>query len=289
MNRRFLLALAAAVCFGLLAILIVQKILTNQVVGDQKTKVVAVVFAKSKVPAGTAITEGQLKIGNYYRADLPEGAIFDAKQIIGKIATNDIEANLPITNKNLATEGQNLLIPEDKRAITIRIDEASGVAGFATPGSFVDVIAVMTPGGNTRQVSTVVAQNLRVLANGQQTQVRNDGTNKMGNSVTLEVTPAQAEVLTLSMREGSLHLILRNPANKDSVNVPPVQISHLVDVPERDRPVTQPSPIRVSLPPTPVKNPEPALSVTPSPSPLTKLAQVKVYEGTKETTVTVRQ
>ncbi len=287
MNRRFLLALAAAVCFGLLAIFIVQKILVTKMGVDQQTKVVSVIFAKSKIAAGTTITESQLKTGIYQRADLPEGTLLEAKQVIGKIATNDIEANLPITNKNLATLGQNLSISEEKRAITIRVDEASGVAGFATPGSYVDVIAVMTPGGNARQISTVVAQNLRVLANGQQTQVKNDGTNKMGNSVTLEVTPAQAEVLTLSMREGSLHLILRNPANKDSVSVPPVQISNLMDVPDRTTTAaTQPPPSRMQLPPS---SPKPTATPVLAPSPGTRLAVVKVYEGTKETSVTVRQ
>lgn len=286
MNRRFFIALAFSALFGLLAILIFRTILVKQVNDAKRYQPNQIVMAVAKIPLGAAITRDQVKI-EPYSLPAPEGSFSNLADVIGKFAQAEIDANVPVQAKHIAASdrvgvGPKLL--KDYRAMAIRVDEASSVAGFATPGSTVDVVAVLTPGANAKPVSKVIVQDLRVLANGQQTQARTDGQGRIGNTVTLEVTPAQAEMLTLAGREGTLHLLLRHPADRDVLPVPPVVMPQMVDsYPDDTRPAPTVSPItKVSLPtftPTP----------PPTPSPTPKVVAVQVMSGGKVDNIPVRQ
>lgn len=294
MNRRFLLALAASALFGLVAILIFRSILLRQIdaVREQQNPN-QVVLATTKIPAGTTITMNQVKLGPY--ATLPvEGSFSALNDVVGKIAQVDFDPNMPIQAKNIITlerVGPGGKLEEGKRAMAIRVDEASSVAGFATPGSIVDVIAVVTPSSNSKPVSKVIVQNIRVLANGTQTQARAEGQNRIGSTVTLEVSPAQAEILTLAMREGTLHLLLRHPGDTGYVQVQPVVMkSFIEEYPNDTRPKAAPTSTSFSPPwydPRPTQTPTPAQ--TPTASPTTKMLAIRVMSVDKEATVQVKQ
>lgn len=286
MNRRFFIALAFSALFGLLAILIFKTILEKALQAEKGKQPNQIVMAVAKIPFGTAITRDQVKL-EPYSMSAPEGTFSNVGDVIGKFAQTEIDANVPVQAKHIATSdyiGPRTKVRKDYRAMAIRVDEASSVAGFATPGSTVDVVAVITPGTNAKPVSKVIVQDLRVLANGQQTQARTDGQGRIGNTVTLEVTPAQAEMLTLAGREGTLHLLLRHPADRDVLPVPPVVMPQMVDsYPDDTRPAPTVSPsTKVSLPtftPTP----------TPTPSPTPKVVAVQVMSGGKVDNIPVRQ
>ncbi|MFN7927171.1 MAG: Flp pilus assembly protein CpaB [Blastocatellia bacterium] len=289
MNRRFLLALAISAFFGLLAILIFRTILQKSILNEKNTRP-QVVFATTKIPVGTVLTTSHVHAEPYLSA-VPEGAFSSTADVIGKVAQVELDANVPIQAKQITTKdrlGPGYIVRKDYRAMSIRVDEASSVTGFASPGSIVDVVAVVTPGANSKPVSKVILQNLRVLANGQQTQARAEGQGRIGNTVTLEVTPAQAEILTLAGREGTLHLLLRHPADDSYVDVRPVVMPSFVESYPQEK--TTPAPSSVpkeprSLAPIPVQTGTPP----PTPSPAMKMSQVRVIAGDKVETVSVRQ
>jgi pilus assembly protein CpaB len=296
MNRRFMMALGASALFGLLAILIFQQILKNTVASTGHQGQTQIVLATTKIPAGTTIAQNHLKMSYQETQSLPEGRLLNMQDAIGKIAQVDIDPNWPITTKNTASSDKTGTLPikQGMRAISIRVDEATSVSGFTQPGSIVDVGAVLSPSQNSRPVSKVIVQNLRVLANGRDTQVKTDGQPRSGNTVTLEVTPAQAGMLALAMREGSLYLILRHPADKENDPIIPVAITGMVDDHKetpRITPTPQSTPQMTSYwstyPPTFTPTPKPTPTATPSPS--LKMAQVRVINGDKQSEVTVRQ
>ncbi len=291
MNRRFMMALAASALFGLVAILIFQKILQNQINTAGHTGQTQIVIAATKIPAGTTIAQNQLKLAFQETQALPEGRLLNAQDAVGKIAQFDIEANLPITTKNTTSSdkaGTLVNLRPGMRAISIRVDEATSVSGFTQPGSSVDVGAVLTPSQNSKPVSKVIVQNLRVLANGRDTQVKTEGQARSGNTVTLEVTPAQAGMLALAMREGSLYLILRHPGDSEFQPSLPVVMGGMVEDYKTDAPraatTPQPTP-QIYGYPTPTPKPSP----TPTPSPTLRMAQVRVIAGDKPSDVLVRQ
>jgi pilus assembly protein CpaB len=102
------------------------------------------------------------------------------------------------------------MLAEGKRAITVRTNDVVGVAGFITPGSFVDVLVSTSSGPDGQPVSKIVLEKMLVLAVAQDVE-RDPSQAKVANAVTLEVTPEQAEALDLARTIGNLSLALRNP------------------------------------------------------------------------------
>ena len=105
-------------------------------------------------------------------------------------------------------------MPEGKRAMTVRVNDVIGVAGFALPGTFVDIMVNTQEEGSTRSdrdhaVSKIVLERILVLAVAQESD-RDSTKPKVVNAVTLELTPAQAEILDLARSVGTLSLVLRN-------------------------------------------------------------------------------
>ncbi len=285
MNRRFLLALVASALFGLVAILIFQKILQNKLIEERNIRPNQIVYATTKIPAGTTITLNQVKLVAH-DAQL-EGAISRTQDVVGKIAQVDLDASLPIRANLIASDKDNrrLTLKPGYRAVAIRVDEASSVAGFATPGSWVDVGAVIAASSNSKPVSKIIVQNLRVLANGQQTQVKTENTGRTSGTVTLEVSSAQAETLMLTQREGTLYLTLRHPADQNLDFIPPVDMGHVVEHYKNELRSVSPNPPPTVFMPTPKLTPTP----TPTISPTSKIAAVRVIAGDKVETVQVRQ
>jgi pilus assembly protein CpaB len=219
MNRRFILALSGAVFFGLMAIWAAQKYVQSRVTRDIAETQTRLVIARTAIPIGAAIGPEHIQIVDYPIKLKPEGAIPKADEVVGRVAYVNIPAKLPILNSQLAGLGAQPGLPgvttEGMRSVSVRVDESSGVAGFITPGSYVDVIAIMTPQlEGAKQVSKVILQRVKALAGGQQMQSKADGKAALVNTVTLEVTPAQAEKLKLAEAEGRLQLSIRNATDQ---------------------------------------------------------------------------
>jgi pilus assembly protein CpaB len=219
MNRRFILALAGAIFFGLMAIWAAQKYVQTRVTKDIAQTRTRVILAKTEIPLGTQIGEQHVQVVDYPVELKPENAMIKKEEVLGRVAYTNISAKTPILNTQLsglgAQPGMAGVTTEGMRSVSVRVDEASSVAGFVTPGSYVDVIAIMTPQlDGAKPVSKVILQKVKVLAGGQQMQTKTDGKPVSVNTVTLEVTPPQAEKLKLAEAEGRIQLSIRNAVDQ---------------------------------------------------------------------------
>lgn len=225
MNRRFFLALAGAVVFGLLAIFLAQKYVLQKAEQIKTQNETTVVVATADIPLGTEITGQQVTLARFDKSLIPEGAILKRDEVVGRVATTDITSKMVILGKQLSgvgtLPGMSGIITEGMRSVSVRVDEASGVAGFISPGTYVDVIAIMTPQlDGAKPVSKVVLQKVRVLAGGQKMETTKDGKPALVNTVTMELTPAQAEKVKLAESEGKLQLSIRNATDQDLPKTP---------------------------------------------------------------------
>lgn len=225
MNRRFLIALAGAVVFGLLAIFLAQKYVTQRVqqkIAEEETNVV---IAAADIPLGTEINAQQVTLARFKRNLIPEGAMLKKEEVIGRVTTADISARMVMTGKQLAglgaQPGMPGIVTEGMRSVSVRVDEASGVAGFIAPGTYVDVIAIMAPQlDGAKPVSKVILQKIRILAGGQKMETNKEGKPALVNTVTMELTPGQAEKVKLAEAEGKLQLSIRNATDQDLPKTP---------------------------------------------------------------------
>lgn len=221
MQNRLKIALVVAVFFGLVAAYGIYNFLRQQRQAAEalRTATTHVVVASKDIPAGATITEEMMKKGtiktvDWPKASVPVGAFENPKELVGKVNKTKILANEPILESRLAGEGAGLTVRLEpgKRAMAIRVNEIIGVSGFIVPDDRVDVILTTTaPGGGSGQdnrMSKIVLQNMRVLSVAQTTESK-EGKPQVPRSITLEVTPEQAEKLSLASQEGSIILALR--------------------------------------------------------------------------------
>ncbi len=219
MNRRFILALAGAIFFGLLAIWAAQRYVQTRVTKDIAQTRTRIVLAKTDIPLGTAINEQHVAVVDYPIELKPEGVMIKREEVMGRVAAANIPAKTPVLSTQLAGLGAQAglsgVTAEGMRSVSVRVDEASGVAGFIAPGTYVDVIAIMQPQlDGAKPVSKVIMQKVKVQAGGQQMQTKADGKAALVNTVTLEVTPNQAEKLKLAEAEGRIQLSIRNATDQ---------------------------------------------------------------------------
>lgn len=225
MNRRFLIALAGAVVFGLLAIYLAQIYLkqrTEKMIAEKETKVI---IANTDIPLGSKINSEQVREVSYPKELVPEGAMRKKDEVIDRVTLANITAKTLVLGGQLAGPGALPGLPgiitEGMRSVSVRVDEASGVAGFIAPGTYVDVIAILNPQlEGAKPVSKVILQKVRVLAGGQQMETKKDGKPALVNTVTLELTPPQSEKIKLAEAEGRLQLSIRNTTDQEIPKTP---------------------------------------------------------------------
>jgi pilus assembly protein CpaB len=213
--------LGSAVVFGLLAAVSVSRYLSDAQASSRNMN--NVVVAKVDIPLGTKIAAEQLQTVQFPPDAMPEGTFDKAEKLVGRVAVVGVAAREPITDFKLAPEGSqggiSAVIPAGYRAMTVKVDDVIGVAGFLTPGTMVDVLTVIDPPGNnisSNPISKIVLQNVKVLASGQNLDKPKDEREADAvKAVTLQVTPDQAEKLALASTEGKLRLMLRNMVDQD--------------------------------------------------------------------------
>jgi pilus assembly protein CpaB len=219
-------------------------------------KYVTVVVAGSDIPARSTVTAGVIRY-----ADMPEqyvhpAAARSAQEVLGKIALADIAAGEPILKSKLVAEkdarhGLAFGLAAGERAVTVAVTEVSGLAGMVQPNDRVDVIATFdvvppNPQEPKTSYSSTIIHNVRVLATGQTLVSVKDSKGKKGSgfeTVTLAVTPAQAQLLVLASERGTIRLVLRSPADESVIRVPPAKLLDLLNV-AHSAPVPVPAPLK---------------------------------------------
>jgi pilus assembly protein CpaB len=168
------------------------------------------------LPVGAIIHKSDLKRVNVLSKELPKGALMDERQAIDRVALYPFSANQPLIDSSLSRigspEGIPATIPEGYRAVSVQINDVSGVAGLILPGSRVDVLFTRV-GSMAEAVTSTILQNVKVLAMGKLTQVGQAVDPKAPKVpvATLVVNPEQAKKLELAKNEGRISLALRNP------------------------------------------------------------------------------
>ncbi len=184
---------------------------------------VDVLVASQPISIGGRIDAGAVKTVRWPADIQPEGAVHDSSAVVGRIARTGIDKNQPIVESQLVNEGTGLLpllITEGMRAISVRVDDVTGVSGFITPNSRVDVLVSGTDNvENGEQKSKVILQNVKVLAIGRSIEQKDNKPVEVP-TVTLLVSPQDAEKLTLAARQDPVRLALRNYRDEEFVGTP---------------------------------------------------------------------
>jgi pilus assembly protein CpaB len=193
-----------------------------------------VVVAAADLELGAELRADDLRVVEWPESAMPMGAFSNPEEVVGRGLVMPVIQNEPILPMKLAGKGAGsglpVVIPEGKRAVSVRVNEVIGVAGYVLPGTKVDVLATASTSEKREDTTTkLVLSNVQVLAAG--TKLEQDAEQGKPVSVTvvtLLVTPEESEKLTLGATEGKIQLALRNPLDKDTPETPGIQPASLL-------------------------------------------------------------
>jgi pilus assembly protein CpaB len=181
-----------------------------------------VVVATNDLDIGAEIDASDVRIIQWPANAVPQNVFSDPKDVVGRGLILPVIENEPFLPIKLASKeagvGLPPAIPPGLRAVSVRVNEVIGVAGYVVPGTRVDVVATVSPTQQAQDMtSKVILTDVQVLAAG--TKMERDteqGKPIPVNVVTMLVNPEEAERLTLAATEGKIQLALRNPLDKDN-------------------------------------------------------------------------
>ena len=193
----------------------------------------AVVVAATDLELGAELRPDDLRVIDWPAASLPAGAFEQPNDVIGRGLIMPVIQNEPILPMKLASKeagvGLPIVIPEGMRAISVRVNEVIGVAGYVLPGTRVDVVCTANAAEQKDPTSKIVLTNVQVLAAGTKMEQDVENGKPMPVSVvTLLVDPEQSERLTLASTEGKIQLALRNPLDKTAPSTPGIRPATLL-------------------------------------------------------------
>lgn len=214
-NPRAFLMIVVSVGIGLGAVVLASRWISQQAANVASSKVVV---AAIDIDLGTPLTPQMLKLADWPKGSVPAGATEDIKTLDTRVVKTSLLRGEPVLESKLApvgaTGGLSAVIGQGNRAMTVRVNDVVGVAGFALPGNYVDIVVntedeTVKAENVNKSISKIVLEHIMVLAVAQE-QNRDETKPKVVNAVTLEVTPDQAEKLDLARSVGTLSLVLRN-------------------------------------------------------------------------------
>jgi pilus assembly protein CpaB len=287
MNRRnrTLLVLLVAVGLASLATYGVFRTIKSIPVRQVEVATKHVVVASANLPLGTRVTTDQVKVVGWPAATPVEGSFDSVESVIGRGVIQPVQANEPLTESRLAPKeagaGLSPSIPTGMRALSVKVNDVIGVAGFTVPGARVDVVVVVNDRDNS--MARVVVSNLQVLTAGTKYDIEQakDGQPIPSTVVTLLVTPEQAERITLAQTNGSITLVLRNPLDMTPTETTGIRMAGLMGS-ASTAPVAKPAPAKRS------KAPAPAVVVAPPPPPPAPRPIVETIRAGKRTVEDVK-
>ena len=208
-----------------------------------------VVVAAVDIELGSKINPQMLSTLDWPAGSVPAGAFQDAKLLQERVVRVGVLRGEPLVEGKLAPVGSqgglSAVIADGKRAMTVRVNDVVGVAGFALPGNYVDVMVNAqqdkSKGEEGKQISKTVLEHVLVLAVAQEAG-RDDTKPKVVSAVTLELSPDDSEKLDLARSVGTLSLVLRNQIDQKKVLTAGVTKNELFG----DKPL--PAPVKAAAP-----------------------------------------
>ena len=233
MLSRFLVVGLASLALACGIALVSYKVLGNS--GQRKpVKTRNVVVATVELPVGARIRQQDIRVANVPQELAPQNCFDKAEEVKDRVVTNLIVKDEPIVVSRLAAPGSAPglapMIPSGYRAVSVRVNDVIGVAGFIQPGMRVDVLATGRMPGTEDSVTRTVLQNVAVLSAGQVLQPEPKGQVINAQVVTLQVRPEEAEILTLSSGEARIQLVLRNSSDSAVAQTPGAHLTSIYNV-----------------------------------------------------------
>lgn len=217
MKGRAIIPLAVGLLVGVVALKIFADVLRKARGSTSGNEVANVVCANSDIAPTAEIKETMLELRSVPKALQPKAVFTDLKEVAGRVSCVNIPKGMPIVPNLLAPKGTMpglaVRIREGYRAVAVKIDESSGVAGWLKPGCHVDVVAVMQTDGYSSSrgtISKVILENVEVLAVGQDIGTAGEVGASVTKSATLAVLPQDVPKLHLAATKGTLRLAMRN-------------------------------------------------------------------------------
>ena len=243
-----------------------------------------VVVAKTDIQEGVAIDRIALDVAQWPVQTVPVGAFSSIDSVVGRVPRVAIYNGEPIVPGRLAPSGTGpgleVKIPPGQRAMAVRINDVAGISGLLQPNSRVDVLVTIKEVNSERQVAKLFMSNMLVLSVGTEVQRDTQGKPINATTVTLAVTPEEAERLAIAMNTGSIQLVLRGYGDPDSVRTKGANSGDVltqlkgtsVVIPQKS------APPRIVYRPLPAAKPEPKKEAPPPPP---DSARIDVYRGGK--------
>ena len=259
---------AAIAAYALYTYLKGQETKLTEAVATQRIVVAAV-----EIPMGTTINMTQAKTAEWPKANMPQGTFAASDQVIGRTSIQTFMPGDPITEtKLMPKEGpvgiMTYKIPEGHRAMTVGVDQVAGVAGFLNPNNIVDVVLIAAPPGANQQIGKIVLQNVPLLAIGQIVEQK-EGKPVVVPTVTVDVTPEDAEKLAIASTQGRLQLVLRRLGDKEVVKTTGATVTKVIG----------------SSMGSPVKVASSGAKVAKAPTaPVEQFTSIEIYRGSTKTT-----
>jgi pilus assembly protein CpaB len=273
-NTRALIMMVAAVIAGLGAVVIGARWLSQQATSSANK----VVVAGSDIDLGSRLTPTMLKAVEWPAGSMPKGAFANPADLDSRVLRASVLSGEPVLESKLAPVGSkgglSAVVAEGKRAMTVRVNDVVGVAGFALPGNYVDIIVNTqeegAKGANKDQtISKIVLEHILVLAIAQEVG-RDETKPKVVSAVTVEVTPEQAEKLDLARSVGTLSLTLRNQVDLKMAGTDGATKAKLLNTPPEAVVTAQAEPGKPQV----VKKKPVTVAAAPQPAPRTNCVEV---------------
>jgi pilus assembly protein CpaB len=284
MDRRFLTVLGVSLVFALIVSSVFYQ-MTARSNGPKKvdpTDQRDLVVATRPLGVGVMIKPADVKISKIPTDAFPKGGFAKVEDVLDRPVISNILLEEALLEGRLAAKGSGLglapTIPVGMRAVSVRVNDVAGVAGFVLPGMRVDVLVTGRPPSDSGDVTSTVLQNILVLSAGQTIQADARGQAIQAPTVTLLVDPQQAETLTLANTEGHIQLVLRNSSDQTIEKTTGRYVSELYGGVRRAPSDAVPAPKPRPKPVVTAQAPPPPVRIVPPPP-----DQVVVIRGTTKT------
>src|SRR5687767_1257846 len=236
MKVRPLIVLALALLCALLAVFLARSWILGQsshpTAEAAQAQTVQIVAAATPLKFGDRLAKENLRLVDWPTGSVPEGTFRSIDELLGpepRVALQAIQPNEPILTNKVTGPGQraslSAVISSGMRAMTIRVNDVHGVAGFVLPGDRVDILLTRMV-VKDQPVTHVLLQNVKVLGIDQRSEQQNNKPDVV-KAVTIEVTTEQTQKITLAAQVGRLSLALRDVSNVELAPVKPVSIKDL--------------------------------------------------------------
>jgi len=220
-DRRFIVVLGVSLIWALLVSAVFYRLASGRATHSRAADLKQVVVALRTLAAGGTVDRASVVLRGMPEGTYPQGAFFKLEDAVDRPVISAIQADEPLVEARLAVKGSGAglgpMIPPGLRAVSVRVNDVVGVAGFVLPGMRVDVLVTGKPPSRADTETQTVLQNITVLSAGQT--IQTDGKSQPITTpvVTLLVNPAQAEALALANAEGHVQLVLRNSTDQVEV------------------------------------------------------------------------